>query len=919
MEKNRWYSFSEKAVLEAVESNDEKGLSRKEAEARLKEDGKNVIHPLQKASIRGYLFQVVSDLTAILMLALALLSVIYRRDAGAVAMLLLLLANYAVCIISYIRAQKALERMGIESKPTAKVLRDGKLTVIDGEAVVQGDILHLSAGDIVPCDARILESDGLKALEGNLFGTTGPSVKDGNFEYIGSLRPEETQNMLYASTVILSGRCRAVAVETGPDTLVCRMGKNPPIAACHRLDVVRTLKRISSVLGAALLVPAFVLTLIALIRGEGLIETALASLALAVSAMPEMYAAFAYITVSIGMRGAKEDKKKKRQGAFIKNPLALPALRDVDCLLLPIESFALESRSELSGIFDCDNAIDVSAGVPEESALRVLRYGVISTGLYGADRLISLNQRGENVYTKEEEALIAGAERFGIYNKSLEETYPILDHRRAGDPGSLFDTTLVRYRDQDVVVLRGEPAQVLPLCSGYCRRGRVREMGESDRTEFLGMAQTLRRERHIAVAVASKNCAYNNLQRIVDCQNDLIFEGFLLIEKPLLPEAAKQILRLREAGVQVLAYSRSDAEALGIVQTPAAIVNGRDLGQIGEEVFRIDLKNYRYFENFSPAQLRFAVEALGEEYKRKVGMLGEQLVDVYAMEASYAGFSEQNGRQLGKVARKGEELHAPVYHKKSDASKDAGCQALNYISDVILPEPDDTGRGGVNAAALAISAARWIYRNIGVLLFYLTFTLGLRLTMLLLGASDLLSPVQILFSGLAADLAAVFVIALDRPEGSFAHRWAFRSPLSLAFRLLPFLLCGALGAVVTAIAARLLAHFGLLAPACMPGFCFFLCLLLQIAALSALLRVGRKPGRELKMSAAYRIYLLGCAVFPALCFLVKPIGAVFSFTAFGLVPLAVACGIALVLATAAFTAGYILRRAKSGKGDRKKK
>ena len=926
MEKNRWYSFTGKAVLDAVESNDETGLSRKEAEARLKTDGKNIIHPLQKASIRGYLLQVTTDLTAILMLALALLAVIYRHDAGAFVMLALLLGNYAVCILSYINAQKALEKMGSESKPTAKVLRDGKLKVIDGEAVVQGDIIHLAAGDIVPCDARILSSDGLKALEGNLFGLSKPSVKDGNFEYVGALRPEDAQNMLYASTVILSGRCVAAAVETGPDTLVCRMGKNKPIAACHKLDVVRSLKRISSVIGVVLLVPAFVLTLIALIRGEGLIETALCSLALAVSAMPEMYAAFAYLTVSFGIRGALEEKKKKRLGAFIKNPLALPALRDVDTLLLPIENFVLESSSVLSGIFDCDNAIDLSTGIPEESALRVLRYGVISTGLYSADRLITLNQKGENIYTKEQEALIASAERLGIYNKSLEETYPILDHRAAGELGSLFETTLVSFRDQDVVVLRGEPSQVLPRCSGYCRHGRVREMDESDRTEFLSMAQTLRRERHIAVAVATKNSVYNSLQRIADCQQDLIFEGFLLIEKPLLPDAAKQILKLREAGVQVLAYSRGDAEeyrylanALGIAHTPDEIVSSGELTHMSEEIFRINMKNYKYFEGLSPSQLRYAVEVLGGEYKRKVGMLGEKIVDVYAMYASNTGFSEQSGRQLGRVSRRGEELRAPVYSKKSGASKDAGCQALNYISDVILPETDPSGRGGVNAAALGISAARWIYRNIGVLLFYLTFTLGLRLTMLICGPASLLSPVQMRFSGLALDLAAVFVIALDRPEGSFAARWAFKTPLSLAARLLPFLITGAGCAVLTAVSAHLLPRFSLMPGDGVTSYCFFVTYLMQIAALSALLRIGRKPGKELKMSAAYRIFLASSAAFLLLCFLIKPVGETFSLRPFGWIPLGIGAGIVLLLTLIAFTVGYILRRTKEKNRNKKNK
>ena len=169
--KYRWYDLPEKELLELLHTDKEKGLTKKEAALRLKTDGKNVVNPVQKAPIRGYLLGVLTDLSAILMLALAALALIFSRDMGALMLLLLLLCNYAVAIFAYVRSQKTLEDLGYRAQPTAKVLRNGKLTVIPAESVVQGDILMLSYGDIVPCDARLLETDRLTVLEGNLFPT----------------------------------------------------------------------------------------------------------------------------------------------------------------------------------------------------------------------------------------------------------------------------------------------------------------------------------------------------------------------------------------------------------------------------------------------------------------------------------------------------------------------------------------------------------------------------------------------------------------------------------------------------------------------------------------------------------------------------------------------------------------------------
>ncbi len=886
----RWYDLPKKEVLTVLQTDEEKGLERREAAQRLKEDGGNVIHPIKKAPIRGYFLQVVSDLTALLLLATAVLAVIFRRDMGAVTMLVLLVINYAAALFSYIRAQKSLEKMGYGAQPTAKVMRSGRLTVIDGEAMVQGDILYLSAGDIIPCDARILEAEGFRVLEGSLFEAEKAALKDDTFQRAGRLKPEEALNMVYASTVVVSGRCRAVAVATGPDTLVCKMGKNRPVAACHRLDAVKNLKKISSLLSVVLLVPVFVLTLTELFTGGRVIEVFLSALALAVSFMPEMYAAFAYLAISRGMVSALKGKQKKQKGVFIKNPLALPALGEVDCLLLPIESFCLERCSTLTEVFDGDEISKLYESRSSESVLRVLRYGVISTGLYGAERLIGFNKRGENVYTREQQALIDAAERCGIYNKSLEERYPVLDHREKGENGSLFETTLVHFRDQDVVVLRGEPEQVLARCGGYCRKGIIHEMNAYAKNELMGMARSFIKDNRMPVAVATKNSNYNTLLRIVDCQSDLIFEGFLAIEKPLLPGAAKEILRLRKAGIRVMAYSAEEREenrflaaSLGIAKEPEQIASGSKLTAMEEAIFRINLKNYTYFEGFSPARLKFAAEVLGEEYERKIGMMGRRLDDVYPMYAVSVGFSEEEGHRLGRVDEKEGDVHTPLYQKKNAEGGDGSCQALNYVSDVILPPEDLSGQGGINAVSAALKTARWIYRNIRIVLFYLIFSGSMRLTALLFGMGGQfpLTPVQMLFAGSIADFFAVVVMAFDRSEEDFAPFRNDRKYRTILLNLLPAVGLGMIFSCFTVFLGDGLVSGGLFLKEKMQCFCFLEILLWQTAFLTALLQSGRQAGEKIRVPGAYGVYILLLVLFVVLCFTFPAFGALFAVSSLG--------------------------------------
>lgn len=919
--RERWYDRSKDELLSLLQTDGEKGLSLSEAAKRLKEDGKNVVNPVQKAPIRSYLLQVISDLSAILMLGVALLALVYRRDAGALVMLILLLVNYTLTVVSYIKAQKSLEEMGYRAQPTAKVTRNGKVTVIAAEEVVQGDILLLSLGDIVPCDARLLDSDDLRVLENELFDSERSSKKNAAFLRAGILKPEEAINMVYASTTVAQGRGRAVAVATGEDTLVCRMGKNKPVAACHRLDIVKELKKISSFLSALLLIPVFVLTLIELISGGKPIEVFLCALALAVAAIPEMYAAFAYSMVSFGTKWALKGEKKEKSSVFIKNPLSLPALGELDCLIAPLESFFVSERSKLSGIYDGKALRRLGEKKPEGETLRILRYGLVSTGIYGSVRLNQSNEESDNVYTQEQRAIIALAEKYGEYTRELDDMFPILDHRDRNENGSLFETTLVHYKGQDVVVLRGDPEEVIANCTSYCSGGKIYDMDAYASNELLGIAGTIIKDGCKPIAVATKNSNYNTLSRIVDCQSELTFEGFLALEKPMQPGAAKQILRLRDAGIRVIAYTEEEnlenrylARALGIVTQSGDCMRSSELPDMKEGIFGVRIKNCGLFEGFSGAQLRYTVGVLSEEYGMKIGFFAGSLDEFAPMKKAFVKFSEEEGKLLGRVSEKEREVHTPLLVKNDKAGRTAGCQALNHDADVILPKVSDDGNGGINSISRAIRAARFIYRNIGLMLFYLAFTGCMRLAMLLFSPSgELISPVQMLVSGLIFDFAAVFVLAFERPD----HRFAAYLPRNGTVRsflreILPAVGIGACVSSAAVLLSKYLLSRGILENAAQQRtFCFVQLLLLQTVMLLLLLRTSRAVLRDFKISVAGALWILLPIVFLTLSFLFGKVGELFLVSPIGVKPLLFACILPFLLLAAGLTARVI--------GNRKKK
>ncbi len=918
----RWYDRGASEVLRLVESDGEKGLSRKEAATRLKEDGKNCIYPVVRAPVRSYFAQVLSDLTSILLLIGAALALVFSYDITAFVMVFLLVINCTITLLSYTKAQKLLEEFGRRSGVTAKVMRAGRLLVIPAESVVQGDVILLTAGDVVPCDCRLLDSEDLQVMESGLFDVEGVSLKDASYLRAGNPPNGSAPNMVYASTVVMSGRAKAVAVETGPDTVICRKGKNEPIAACHKLDVIKDLKRISRILGVAVLVPVFLFIVLALMRqADGVIEVFLSTLAFAVASMPEMYTAFAYVIVTCGMQSVLK-RDKGRKGAFIKNPTALPQLASLDCLLLPMEAFCCEKASRLAEVFDGSEIIDLSKREPGKEGERVIRYGLISTGIYGTERLAVLHQRNENVYSVQQEAILEAGQRYELYSKKLEEEYPLLEHLDKGERGSLFETTLVHYRGQDVVVLRGEPEAVISRCTGYYKEGRVLPLDAGLQGELLALAGEFSRNNRQPVAVATKFSRYNTLMRISEAQTDLIFEGFLAIEKPFLPEGAKEVLRMRDAGIKVLVYCADEGEehrhrarALGIASKDEQMVRFSELADVSEEIFGIRLKKYTLFEGFDGNALGYVVAQLKKEYGYRIGVLGRDLSFLSVMYEADVSFSEEEGHQLIGEGREDSTVTVPVWSKGGGAVERGGCQALNHLSDVILPSVNVSGEGGVNGVATALRHARFIYRSIGVLLQYLTFTGAMRFTAMLfsMGTGFYLTAVQSLLLGLIFDLAAVFVIAFQRPEKRYAEHKVYREKKRIAQRLWGLLPSFGIGAVLCAgvvFCANALENAALLSADTRSSFVFCTLLLLQLAMLIFCVRTDRPVGRSVRISPPWVVYAALLTVFLLACLLIPMVGTIFTVRFMGWPALGVAFALPTVFLLFSSLARLLLHKRK---------
>lgn len=319
--------FNEKAsdLLNELNSN-EYGLTSAEAEARLKRDGKNELAGSKKKSfIRRYFGAMCDRMTIVLLVAAAVsfATSIVSGDSFAdpIIILVIVLANAFIATVQESRAERALEALKKMSSPVCTVLRDGKKTVVKGTDIVRGDIILLEKGDIVPCDARLLESNELLLDESALTGESEGVHKNANAFVPPGASISDALNSVFTSTSVLAGRGKALAVKTGRDTCVGEIADMINVEN-EQTPLQKRLAKLSVLLGNLTIGICVVIFVFSLIKGMDIGEMFITSVSLSVAAIPEGLPAIVTVVLSAGVQTLA------RRRAVVKR---LPAVETLGC------------------------------------------------------------------------------------------------------------------------------------------------------------------------------------------------------------------------------------------------------------------------------------------------------------------------------------------------------------------------------------------------------------------------------------------------------------------------------------------------------------------------------------------------------------------------------------------------------------
>ena len=565
----KYYCSEIDDVLSQAQSSRE-GLSSAEAEKRLAENGKNKLAEGKKDSLIKRFFAQMADPMIIILIAAALISgvtAVYEGEgfADVIIIMFVVIVNAILGVYQENKAEKALEALQQMASATSKVLRDGKICVIKTEDIVVGDIVVLEAGDAVPADGRIIESNSLKIEEAALTGESVPVDKFIDILYLRDGKDVplgDRKNMVYMGSTVVYGRCMAVITDAGMDTEMGKIANALENAEEGLTPLQIKLAQLSKILTWLVLGICVVIFGVGLIRdgleANTILHSFMIAVSLAVAAIPEGLVAVVTIVLSIGVTNMS------KRNAIIRK---LTAVETLGCAQIIC--------SDKTGTLT-QNKMTVVEHFGENDKLLATAMALCCDA--------ELNEDGTVTGEPTENALVYWANELELNKNALKQQSPRIGEAPF-DSNRKMMSTVHNTSDGVVQYTKGAPDEVLKVCTTYLKDGQPAPMTDAVRKEILsankGMADKALRV--LAAAMKQHPSAPASTEPGV-LETDLCFIGLVGMIDPVRPEVKDAIEHCRTAGIRPIMITGDHIDTASAIARELGILSGDDVAITGAQV-----------------------------------------------------------------------------------------------------------------------------------------------------------------------------------------------------------------------------------------------------------------------------------------------------------------------------------------------
>lgn len=637
-----------KQVLADLESRAD-GLSREEVQERLLQHGPNILETAEAVNpFLLFLGQFKSFIIYILLFAVVF-SIFIGEYVDSILILAILLANALIGFFQELNAHRSLEALKKIAALHATVLRDGKREIIDAADLVPGDILLLAAGDKVPADARLLESVRLKVEESPLTGESVPAEKN-SLVIPELLQIGEQQNMLFSSTSVVVGNCRAVVVGTGMETEIGRITSLISSVGEEMTPLQQRLHKFGKKLGGVILAICFIvfclLTLQSYFTGSLTEQTFVSflfiAISLAVAAVPTALPTVVTIALSIGV------KRLLKKKALVRRLSSVETLGSCDVICTDKTGTLTENQMTVRYGWTMSGEVELQ-GTGYAPLGKVVGDPVdllFQTGLLCNNaKLYEANGDWELIGDPTEGALLTSAAKLGLTGEGQRVDELPFDSDR-----KMMSVLIHDSKEQFAVFSKGAPSHLLERCDSYYKDGEILPLDRAIREEIEAQ-----NDLYAGQAMRVLGFAWKALEQkeLLD-EDGLVFIGFQAMIDPPRKDVLPAIRTTKDAGIRVIMVTgdyQTTARAIGKeIGIESEVRSGLELDEMDEAALITVLKSgVNIFARVIPEHKQRIVTAL-QKMGNTVAMTGDGVNDAPALKKANIGIAVGSGTEVAKEA-----------------------------------------------------------------------------------------------------------------------------------------------------------------------------------------------------------------------------------------------------------------------------